>query len=357
MVDIRLRAVTKRFGDTVVLDGVDAAFPDRSFVVLVGKSGCGKSTLLRCIAGLEEVSEGAIEFGGRDVSRLAPRDRDVAMVFQSYALYPHMTVRRNLAFGLELRKERREVIDARVAEVAKLLEIDALLDRHPRALSGGQRQRVAMGRAIVRRPAVFMFDEPLSNLDPALRNQVRVDIRRLHDDLGATSIYVTHDQVEAMTLADVLVVLDRGVVQQIAPPIDVYRRPANRFVAGFVGSPAMNFLEGRIAQNSERAAVELGDGARIEIPPGAGFERLQRGAQVIVGIRPHDVVRGPEGSLVLPVELVETLGSHVHVHGRIGDMPFVAAFEGHQGPRKGERLQLTVGELHLFDAELGVSLG
>jgi len=352
MVEIRLRAVSKRFGDTVVLDRIDASFPDRSFVVLVGKSGCGKSTLLRCIAGLEEVSDGTIEFAGRDVSRLAPRDRDVAMVFQSYALYPHMTVRKNLAFGLELRKEKREVIDARVAEVAKLLEIDHLLDRHPRALSGGQRQRVAMGRAIVRRPSVFMFDEPLSNLDPALRNQVRVDIRRMHDDLGATSIYVTHDQVEAMTLADVLVVLDKGVVQQIGAPIDVYRRPANRFVAGFVGSPAMNLVDGRVVDAS---TVELDSGVRLPIPAGAGFE-VASGAKVTIGIRPHDMHRVDDGPLAMTVVLVETLGSHVHVHGKLGDATIVTAFEGHEGPRKGDRLTLAVDELHLFDAARGVSL-
>jgi ABC-type sugar transport system ATPase subunit len=349
MVEIRLRAVSKRFGDTVVLDRIDASFPDKSFVVLVGKSGCGKSTLLRCIAGLEEVTDGAIEFAGRDVSKLAPRERDVAMVFQSYALYPHMTVRKNLAFGLELRKEKREVIDARVAEVAKTLEIDHLLDRHPRALSGGQRQRVAMGRAIVRRPAVFMFDEPLSNLDPALRNQVRVDIRRMHDDLGATSIYVTHDQVEAMTLADVLVVMDKGVVQQIGAPIDVYRRPANRFVAGFVGSPAMNLLDGRVVDGG----VEIVGKTRLEA---RDFGGLQSGAAVTVGIRPHDMRRSAEGPLSIEVVLVETLGSHVHVHGRVGETTIVVAFEGHIGPAKGERLSLAVDELHLFDAKTGATL-
>ncbi len=357
MVDIRLRAVGKRFGDTVVLDGVDATFADRAFVVLVGRSGCGKSTLLRCIAGLEEVSEGGIEFGGKDVTHLAPRDRDVAMVFQSYALYPHMTVRRNLAFGLELRKEKREVIDARIAEVAKTLELEALLDRHPRALSGGQRQRVAMGRAIVRRPAVFMFDEPLSNLDPALRNQVRVDIRRLHDELGATSIYVTHDQVEAMTLADVLVVLDRGVVQQIGPPIELYRRPDNRFVAGFVGSPAMNFLPGRIAEGAAVASVELSCGIRVPIPPGdIPATPLPPGTAVTVGIRPHDLHRDDAGPVPLTVELLETLGSHVHVHGSIGGVPFVVALEGLGGPGKGETITLSVGALHLFDVDRGVAL-
>ncbi|MBX7082268.1 MAG: sn-glycerol-3-phosphate ABC transporter ATP-binding protein UgpC [Nannocystaceae bacterium] len=355
MVDVRLRAVGKRFGDTVVLDGVDAHFDDGAFVVLVGSSGCGKSTLLRCIAGLEEVTAGTIEFGGHDVTHAAPRDRDVAMVFQSYALYPHMTVRDNLAFGLALRKTPREVVDARVQEVARMLSIEHLLDRHPRALSGGQRQRVAMGRAIVRRPAVFMFDEPLSNLDPGLRNQVRVEIRRLHDELGATSIYVTHDQVEAMTLADRLVVLDRGRVQQIGAPLEVYRRPANRFVAGFLGSPAMNFLRGHIARDGDALAVALGEGVQVPLA-GAQVAALAPGREVELGIRPQDVVRDDDGPLALQVELVETLGSHVHVHGRIGAASFVAAFEGHQGPARGEVLRLRVTLPHVFDPASGVAL-
>ena len=349
MVDVRLHDVGKRFGDTVVLDGVDAHFPDGAFIVLVGSSGCGKSTLLRCIAGLEEVTAGRIEFGGRDVTHDVPRDRDVAMVFQSYALYPHMTVRRNLAFGLELRKVDRAVIDARVAEVAKLLSIEHLLDRHPRALSGGQRQRVAMGRAIVRRPAVFMFDEPLSNLDPALRNQVRVEIRKLHDELGATSIYVTHDQVEAMTLADHLVVLDRGRVQQIGAPLEVYQRPANRFVAGFLGSPAMNFLPATVARAGVLALV---DGTQV---PTALATGLAPERALEIGIRPQDVTIADEG-LPFVVELVETLGPNVHVHGRVADTAFVAAFDGHSGPAKGTRLRLRVNQLHLFDRDTGLAL-
>jgi multiple sugar transport system ATP-binding protein len=347
MVEVSLRGLGKRFGDTVVLDGVDARFADGTFVVLVGRSGCGKSTLLRCIAGLEAPSSGSIHFGERDVTRLAPRERDVAMVFQSYALYPHMTVRRNLAFGLELRKEPREVIDRRIAEVATLLEIDHLLERHPRALSGGQRQRVAMGRAIVRRPSLFMFDEPLSNLDASLRNSVRIDIRRLHDELGATSIYVTHDQVEAMTLADVLVVLDKGRVQQIGAPLEIYRRPVNRFVAGFLGSPGMNFLPGRI----DGHRVVLGDG--IEIPLGEDDARHEHGREVVLGVRPHDLRTRDDGSLRFAAEVIETLGSHVLVHGRIAGQPFVVALEGLDGPRKGERIALEPAVLHLFDRDSG----
>lgn len=351
----------KRFGDVVVLDGVDAHFADGTFVVLVGRSGCGKSTLLRCIAGLEEVSDGAIELGGRDVTHTEVRDRDVAMVFQSYALYPHMTVRRNLAFGLELRKESPAVIEARVAEVARTLELESLLDRFPKALSGGQRQRVAMGRAIVRRPALFMFDEPLSNLDPALRNQVRVDIRRLHDELGATSIYVTHDQVEAMTLADMLVVLDKGKVQQIAPPVEVYRRPANRFVAGFVGSPGMSFVDARVSRVDGRPSLALGTRTTIAVPDELANAVPADGQAIVVGIRPHDVRRDGDGPLRLRVEVVERLGAHVHVHGRIDagegkPVPFVAAFEGDLDERRGDVIPLVVETLHLFDAGTGVAL-
>src|SRR5690606_5990368 len=257
---------------------------DGSFAVLVGPSGCGKSTLLRLLAGLERGSAGTIEFGDRVVPHLEPRDRDIAMVFQSYALYPHMSVRRNLEFGLRLRNTDAATMKRRVEEVARMLDIAHLLDRLPKALSGGQRQRVAMGRAIVRRPALFLFDEPLSNLDPALRAQVRVDIRKLHDELGVTSVYVTHDQVEAMTLADVLFVLQGGEVQQRGRPIDVYREPANRFVAGFLGSPAMNFGKTTLA----RDGADWRAGA-LAIREAEAFGELADGREVIVGVRPHDL--------------------------------------------------------------------
>src|SRR6185437_11126202 len=250
MASVSVQALDKQFGQTRVLSGVSLEIPDGAFAVLVGPSGCGKSTLLRLLAGLEQADTGAIRFGGRDVTRLEPRERDIAMVFQSYALYPHLTVRDNLAFGLKLRKADPAEIARRVAEASEMLGLGPLLDRLPRMLSGGQRQRVAMGRAIVRRPQLFLFDEPLSNLDAALRAQVRVDIRKLHDRLGATSVYVTHDQVEAMTLADVLFVLNKGKVEQAGAPLEIYSRPATRFVAGFMGSPAMNFFPGVLEEEN-----------------------------------------------------------------------------------------------------------
>ena len=352
MVEVTLRGVTKSFGSTPVLHQIDAEIPNGAFAVLVGPSGCGKSTMLRLIAGLEEVTSGSILFGGRDVTSLPPRDRDIAMVFQSYALYPHMTVRQNLAFGLKLRKTDAETIRSRVEHAAQTLEIHHLLDRFPRQLSGGQRQRVAMGRAIVRRPALFMFDEPLSNLDPALRNQVRVDIRRLHDELEATSVYVTHDQVEAMTLADVLFVLDRGHVQQRGAPLEIYRRPINRFVAGFLGSPAMNFVAGRI--DASGRAVALGEDIRLPVPD--GFVGVEPDREVVVGIRPHDVRPDDAGPLVLEASFVETLGPHINVHGSIAGTRFIATLEGTTGPTKGETLRLSVEDLHLFDVETEESL-
>jgi ABC-type sugar transport system ATPase subunit len=359
MVGVSLRGVSKSFGQTKVLHEIDAEIPAGAFAVLVGPSGCGKSTLLRLIAGLEEVSTGSIRFGERDVTSLAPRDRDIAMVFQSYALYPHMTVRENLAFGLRLRKEDPAVIRERVDEAAKMLGLEKLLERHPRALSGGQRQRVAMGRAIVRRSKLFLFDEPLSNLDPALRNQVRVDIRRLHDKLGATSVYVTHDQVEAMTLADRLFVLEGGLVQQSGAPLEVYQRPRNRFVAGFVGSPAMNFMSAKVGRDEGRAVLVVGEGTakvRVPVPEGEGFEGVAEGRTVVLGIRPHDVRPDGEGCLSMEVELVETLGPDAHVHGRVAGHELVVCLPGSRPVARGETLPLAVTELHLFDETSGRAL-
>lgn len=358
MTAVHLRGVHKRFGDTTVLHGIDAEIPSGAFAVLVGPSGCGKSTLLRLIAGLEQVTSGSIAFGEQDVTSLPPRERDIAMVFQSYALYPHMSVRDNLGFGLRLRKTPESTIRERVEEVATTLDIAHLLDRFPRQLSGGQRQRVAMGRAIVRRPALFMFDEPLSNLDPALRTQVRVDIRKLHDANGATSVYVTHDQVEAMTLADILFVLEGGHVQQCGAPLDVYERPANRFVAEFLGAPAMNMLAGTVRQHEGRHHVRLADGSTLEVVDATSFEGLDEGRTVTVGVRAQDVERvsRSEATLLLKTSFVETLGSHVHVHGAVGEDSFVAAFDGSRGPEQGEMLPLHVRSLHLFDAQSGATL-
>ncbi|MCC6528374.1 MAG: ATP-binding cassette domain-containing protein, partial [Polyangiaceae bacterium] len=294
MVAISCKGVAKRFGSTVVLDGVSLEVPDGAFAVLVGPSGCGKSTLLRLLAGLERADLGSICFGERDVGELAPRERDIAMVFQSYALYPHLTVRDNLAFGLRLRKTPKPDIEARVREVSGMLGLEKLLDRMPRELSGGQRQRVAMGRAIARRAQVFLFDEPLSNLDASLRAAVRVEIRRLHLELRTTSVYVTHDQVEAMTLADVMFVLNKGRIEQSGAPLDIYDRPATRFVAGFLGSPAMNFLEARVATGGDARAggtglaLEVGAGASLPLEPGAFAGEVAKGAKVTVGVRPHD---------------------------------------------------------------------
>lgn len=344
---MKARGVRKQFGRTVILHGIDLTVDDGQIVVLVGPSGCGKSTLLRTIAGLESIDDGSIHIGDRDVTRLPPKDRDVAMVFQSYALYPHLTVRDNLAFGLELRGAKASLIEERVSEVSRMLGLEELLHRLPRQLSGGQRQRVAMGRAIARRPKLFLFDEPLSNLDASLRSEVRVEIKRLHQKLGATMIYVTHDQVEAMTLADRLVVLRKGNVEQIGSPLDVYERPASRFVASFVGSPSMNFMPAT-AQNGKVEAKDLsvvmGDGQKAS-------------GKVLAGIRPQDVTLVPrdEADLHLKVEVLEAMGFEAYVHGHVGDEPFVARIEGANigevavGAELG--LKVAEGSLHLFDPE------
>jgi len=351
MVSVRAKQLIKRFGTTTVLRGINLEVEDGAFAVLVGPSGCGKSTLLRLLAGLERATAGSICFGDRDVTELEPRDRDIAMVFQSYALYPHMSVRRNLEFGLRLRNTESTLMNSRVEEVARMLDITHLLDRLPKALSGGQRQRVAMGRAIVRRPALFLFDEPLSNLDPALRAQVRVDIRKLHDEFGVTSVYVTHDQTEAMTLADVLHVLDNGEVQQRGRPIDIYREPANRFVAKFLGSPAMNVNEAILERASGRWTV--GDLALVDPQEFAG---LEPGRELFVGVRPHDVtLAGSEpADLQLAVEVVETLGPELTVHGKLVtepgfERPFVAVLPADHPVRRGDVLPLRVERMHLFD--------
>ncbi|WP_052549510.1 ABC transporter ATP-binding protein [Enhygromyxa salina] len=362
MVSVQAKQLIKRFGDTTVLSGVDLDIPDGEFAVLVGPSGCGKSTLLRLLAGLERVSEGTIHFGERDVTTLEPRERDIAMVFQSYALYPHMSVRKNLEFGLRLRKTDAATMAARVEEVAKMLDISHLLERLPRALSGGQRQRVAMGRAIVRRPALFLFDEPLSNLDPALRAQVRVEIRRLHDQLGVTSVYVTHDQVEAMTLADVLYVLEGGEVQQRGRPIDIYREPANCFVAKFLGSPAMNLSEVELRRESVAQQPERPWFAgQFPVATPAAFAQLEPGRRVFAGVRPHDLTLATDGAgdLELQVEVVETLGPELTVHGKLRagtspnsgpDQAYVAVLPAEHRVARGDTLALKVEHLHLFDA-------
>ncbi len=353
MTQISIHKLRKQFGSTVVLHDVSIEVPAGAFAVLVGPSGCGKSTLLRLMAGLEQADGGHIRFDDRDVTQLEPRDRDVAMVFQSYALYPHLSVRDNLAFGLRLRKASEAQIAERVREVSAMLGLEQLLDRMPKALSGGQRQRVAMGRAIVRRPSLFLFDEPLSNLDAALRAQVRIDIRKLHDQLGATSVYVTHDQVEAMTLADVMFVLDRGRVEQAGAPLEVYERPRTRFVAGFLGSPAMNFIDGVI----EEGRVKLA-GATLPLP-GDAFEKHD--GPVCVGIRPHDLQAcdpGDPAALGATITYVEALGGETYAYAALPADNGAAAASlvarlgaGFRGAA-GDPLHLSVApsQLHLFDA-------
>ncbi|HVY46128.1 MAG TPA: sn-glycerol-3-phosphate ABC transporter ATP-binding protein UgpC [Minicystis sp.] len=357
MASVTALGLKKTFGATTVLRGVDLAIADGAFAVLVGPSGCGKSTLLRLLAGLEEADEGSIRFGERDVTRLPPRDRDLAMVFQSYALYPHLTVRKNLAFGLELRKTDPAEIARRVAEASDMLGLAPLLDRLPKQLSGGQRQRVAMGRAIVRRPGLFLFDEPLSNLDAALRAQVRVDIRKLHDRLGATSVYVTHDQVEAMTLADVMFVLNQGKVEQSGAPLEVYARPATRFVAGFLGSPAMNFLEGRVAREGAGYRAVVGDAVAFAVDATRFGAALADERPVTVGVRPHDVrLAAPGAGVPFDVSIVEALGAESYAHGSLGGAPFVARLEASAAVKKGDRVHLAVDEVHLFERDGGKSL-
>ncbi len=319
MASIDISAIRKSYGHFPVLHGVDLTIRDGEFIVLVGPSGCGKSTLLRMIAGLEEVTSGEISIEGRRVNDLAPKDRDIAMVFQSYALYPHMTVADNMSYSLRLRKTKKERIAEIVAGASSKLGLDALLQRRPKALSGGQRQRVAMGRAIVRQPKAFLFDEPLSNLDARLREQMRAEIKKLHKELGATSIYVTHDQIEAMTLADRIVAMHGGVVQQVGAPLELYDRPANLFVAGFIGSPGMNFLEGHYVKENGQASVRFANGTAVAVETRAS---LAPETKVTLGIRPEHVVISPAGAIEAAVELVEPTGFGIIMHLSLHGLPF-----------------------------------
>ncbi|MBX6366716.1 MAG: sn-glycerol-3-phosphate import ATP-binding protein UgpC [Rhodospirillales bacterium] len=346
MADVRLRNVRKSYGDTEVIHGVDCEIADGEFVVVVGPSGCGKSTLLRMVAGLEEITKGEIAIGGRVVNDIEPKDRDIAMVFQNYALYPHMSVFDNMAYGLKIRGVPRSEIEARVEKAANILQLKPLLERKPRQLSGGQRQRVAMGRAIVRDPQVFLFDEPLSNLDAKLRVQMRVEIKRLQQDLGTTSIYVTHDQVEAMTLADRLVVMNAGVAEQVGPPIEVYERPETVFVAGFIGSPAMNFLPAIATENG----LSVGE-ARFR-----AAQRLEPGRNVTVGVRPEHLELDPASpTLRVRAELVEALGADTIVHGTLAGAPLLARLPGTQRVVAGDEVPLRCApeHLHVFDGATG----
>lgn len=303
MSKVVLNSVKKAYDKTVIIDGVDLEIEDKEFLVLVGASGCGKSTILRMIAGLEEITAGEIFIGDRKVNNVHPKDRDIAFVFQSYALYPHMTVYENIAFGLKMRKFKKADIDEKVMEAAKILNLEELLQRRPKQLSGGQRQRVALGRAIVRNPQVFLMDEPLSNLDAKLRVQMRAEIKKLHEKLQTTFIYVTHDQTEALTMGDRIVVLDKGVIQQIDTPENIYNNPKNMFVAGFIGSPQINFITCNLLNNT----LVLGD-LKLEMPPEI-MEHIGNTRKIIIGIRPEDMIN-PEGNIKLgvQVEMTELLG-------------------------------------------------
>src|SRR6266542_3101757 len=336
MAAVTIAAVQKWFGSTHVIRGVDISIADGEFCVLVGPSGCGKSTLLRMIAGLEQISEGEIAIGSRVVNRLMPKERDIAMVFQNYALYPHMTVRDNMSFALVLARQSKTEIEARVAKAAAILGLDQLLDRYPRQLSGGQRQRVAMGRAIVRDPQVFLFDEPLSNLDAKLRVAMRAEIRELHQRLRTTSVYVTHDQIEAMTMADRIVVMHDGRIEQVGAPLELYDAPRNLFVAGFIGSPAMNFLPGVHRRDSAGAFVELEAGGRVP----ASASGAADGARVVYGVRPEHLSPAAEGGLAGEVVVVEPTGADTQVLVRTGGVVIVAVFRERHALSPGQTLHL-----------------
>jgi multiple sugar transport system ATP-binding protein len=369
MASIRLEGVRKVYRDGtayVAVDGASFAVDQGELVVLVGPSGSGKSTLLRMIAGLESITEGDLYIGDRRVNEVAPRDRDIAMVFQSYALYPHMTVRENLGFALKLRKVPKAEVERRVGAAAGVLGLDAILDRKPRQLSGGQRQRVALGRAIVRDPEVFLFDEPLSNLDAKLRVQMRAEIAALHRRLGATMVYVTHDQVEAMTLGDRIVVLHQGKIQQIDTPLGLYDHPANRFVAGFIGSPAMNFFPGRLEGGEELAFRADGGAFLLPLPaPWAARLRERTGKEIVLGVRPerlHAPAGRPADAALAEVSFVvddlEPLGNEVFVHAHAGDHAVTARVPPQPLPAPGELLALAfdLGRLYFFDPQTERSL-
>ena len=352
MAKLELRKVRKSFGTLEIIKGVSADIADGEFVVIVGPSGCGKSTLLRMVAGLEAITSGEILIGERVVNNLEPKDRDIAMVFQNYALYPHMSVRQNMAYGLKIRGFAKDDIETRVQRAAKILELGDLLGRKPRELSGGQRQRVAMGRAIVREPSVFLFDEPLSNLDAKLRVQMRLEIQKLHRNLGTTSVYVTHDQVEAMTLAQRMIVMSAGRTEQIGTPAEVYQSPATQFVAGFIGSPAMNFLRGK----ADSGGLTTADGGHLAVAVPAALT----GRELVLGIRPEhlEVCTPQEALFTLQTEMREMLGADTLVHGLFGKELLVARLSAAEHPAPGQALPLRAlpGCLHWFDAESGARL-
>ncbi len=350
MASVQINDVRKSFGGFEVLHGVTVPIADGAFVVLVGPSGCGKSTLLRMLAGLENITSGTISIGDRVVNNVQPKERDVAMVFQNYALYPHMTVAQNMGFSLKLRNANQNDISARVKKAADILDLAPLLDRYPRQLSGGQRQRVAMGRAIVRDPQVFLFDEPLSNLDAKLRVAMRTEIKELHQRLKTTTVFVTHDQIEAMTMADTIVVMHDGIVEQIGSPLELYDRPDNQFVAGFIGSPGMNFLNGQLKSNG-LPCVETENGSRL---PLVSAPAASEGLPVVYGVRPEHLELADDGIDVV-VAVVEPTGSETQVVARMGTQEIVAVFRDRHPVAPGDRIKLRprAGLAHLFDKDTG----
>jgi multiple sugar transport system ATP-binding protein len=352
MATVTLKGIQKNYGDVQVIKGVDLAIDDREFCVFVGPSGCGKSTLLRMIAGLEEITAGELMLDGERINDVPPSERGLAMVFQSYALYPHMSVADNMGFSLRLAGASKEERRAKVAEAARILHLDALLDRKPKELSGGQRQRVAIGRAIVRKPKVFLFDEPLSNLDAALRVQMRIELARLHDELAATMIYVTHDQVEAMTMADKIVVLQNGVIEQAGTPLELYHHPRNLFVAGFIGSPKMNFLPARVTAIDEAGTtVLLASGSSVVVPARPGSHRV--GDAVTLGVRPEHLRLAADGEITGEVMVVERLGGETFLYTQLDNGPMIivqADGEIPTGIHERVAIKLDPATCHLFDA-------
>jgi multiple sugar transport system ATP-binding protein len=351
MSSVFFRHLSKSFGQIKILDDINLDIGSGEFVVLVGPSGCGKSTLLRMLAGLETVTSGDILIGDTRANDLPPQKRNIAMVFQSYALFPHLRASQNIGFGPKIRGEQPAAVEAKVEKASRILNLHSYLDRYPRQLSGGQRQRVAMGRAIVREPSVFLFDEPLSNLDAQLRVQMRTEIKALHQRLGSTIVYVTHDQIEAMTMADRIVVLDRGRIQQVGAPLELYDRPANKFVASFIGSPSMSFVGGTLASEGGNAWFKTTGGERLAL---AGA--MPQADAVEAGIRPEHFVIGGEGGPVIKVDVVEPTGSETHVYGAIGDDPVRAVFRDRIAVSPGEMLPVQVEpkNIHLFDKATGL---
>jgi multiple sugar transport system ATP-binding protein len=363
MARLQLKNVIKSYGSYEAVRGIDLEIEDKEFVVFVGPSGCGKSTTLRMIAGLEHISGGEIIIDDQVVNKLGPGKRDIAMVFQNYALYPHMTVRDNISFCLEQQRLPKPEIEQRIKQAAETLHISDLLDRRPGQLSGGQRQRVAMGRAIVRNPKVFLFDEPLSNLDAKLRVKMRTEIKRLHQLLPTTTVYVTHDQIEAMTMADRVVVMNQGLVEQAGPPQELYLNPASKFVAGFIGSPSMNFLEARLEGGTDGLFVVLEDGKRLAVPSEKAARYMSlAGKAVTFGIRPESISARQERPGYVPVDvtidLVEPLGASTMIYFNVGAAGLCASIEPQDGLRAGVvmPLSLNMNQMHLFDAETGRSL-